>query len=520
MKEPPKILKRWFRKLLRRRLFIVFFILLQCAAILYFLFAESILSEAIRWMLNGLSLLVALRIISKRTKEAYKLTWVFIILVFPVFGGLLYLLFRHQTRSKRLLRKISAIMKKTKAAYTIAPSCYEKAIEKTPAHARQIEYLAKYSGYPIYENTVTRHFSPVESLFEAMLLDLEKAEAYIFVESFIIEHGKLWDAMYEILKKKAAEGLDVRIIYDDVGCFLRLPLNFIKKTEADGIRCAVFNRVIPDFNALQNYRDHRKIVVIDGKIAYTGGMNLADEYVNLRQPFGHWKDTGVRIEGEAAWSFSLIFLENWLIAGKDQKEACLERFYPWCKSPCPIRKTDSFVLPFADSPLDDEHVTDHVYTQMITKAKDYLYIMTPYLIVDNSMVSSLCTAAKSGVDIRIITPHKWDKRIVHFTTRSYYREFIKCGIRIYEYTPGFVHAKTFVSDDDTAVIGSANMDFRSLYLQYECGVWMYRTESVAALRDDFLKTLESCEEITAKDCRANMFTRFFQEICRLFAPLM
>jgi cardiolipin synthase len=305
-----------------------------------------------------------------------------------------------------------------------------------------------------------------------------------------------------------------------------LPLQFIKKTEADGIRCATFNRFIPVLNAIQNYRDHRKIVVIDGKTAYTGGLNLADEYINKKQPFGHWKDTAVRLEGDAAWSFTVIFLETWYMAtAKTWKpdteiRESIESFYPWKNSPCPIQKADSFVLPFADSPLDDEHVTDHVYTQMITKAQNYVYIMTPYLIVDNSMVSALCTAAKSGVDIRIITPHRWDKRIVHFTTRSYYRELIKAGVRIYEYTPGFIHSKTFVSDDDTAVIGSANMDFRSLYLQFECGVWMYKTEAVTELRDDFLKTLDVCHEITAGECHYNVFTRFLQEICRLFAPLM
>ncbi len=518
MKHKPKLLKRWFRKLLRRRLLILFMIILQVAAILWFLFDESLVSDAVRQGLNILSLVVALHIISKRTKEAYKLTWVFMILCFPVFGGLFYLLFRYQTRSKKLLRKVGAITEQNKSYYSLSPSCYEKAIQTAPEHARQIEYLEKYSHYPVFEHTLTKHLSPGEVYWEHLLPDLEKAEHYIFVESFIIEHGDFWDSIYEILKKKASVGIDVRVIYDDVGCFLRLPLNFVKKTEADGIHCALFNRFIPDFNALQNYRDHRKIFVIDGKIAYTGGMNLSDEYVNLRQPFGHWKDTGVRIEGEAAWSFTLIFLENWLLAHK--KEENTEALYPWKDTPCPIRKEDSFLIPFADSPLDNEHITDHVYTQMITKAKKYVYIMTPYLIVDNSMVSSLCTAAKSGVDIRIITPHRWDKRIIHFTTRSYYRECIRSGIRIYEYTPGFIHSKTFVSDDDTAVIGSANMDFRSLYLQYECGAWMYRTEAVAELRDDFIKTLEVCREITEKDCKCNMVTRFFQDVCRLFAPLM
>ncbi len=515
MKHNPKLLKGWFRKLLRRRLFIVLLLALQLFAILYFLHDGSIVSDSIHNALNLLSLLVALHIISKRSKEAYKLTWVFLILVFPLFGGILYLFFRVQTRSKAVLRFMQKITERIRPAYGLTPSSYEKAVTSLPEHARQIEYLENYSGYPIYENTSTRHFSPGEDFWKALLPDLESAETYIFIESFIIESGKFWDSIYEILKRKAAAGLDVRIIYDDMGCFLRLPLNFAKKLEKEGIKCTPFNRFVPVLNALQNYRDHRKIIVIDGKIAYTGGMNLADEYVNIESPFGHWKDTGVRVEGNAAWSFTLMFLESWIVAGK--KEDDFERFYP-AKSETANAK--GFVLPFADSPLDNENVTDHVYTQMITKAKRYVYIMTPYLIVDNSMVSALCTASKSGVDIRIMTPHRWDKRIVHFTTRSYYRELIKAGIHIYEYTPGFVHSKTFVSDDDTAVIGSANMDFRSLYLQYECGVWMHGTDAVTELRDDFLKTQEICHEVTPEECRSNVFTRFFQEVCRLLAPLM
>ena len=526
MKESPKLLKGWFRKLLRRRLFIVMLLALQLFTILYYLIDQSTVSAVIGNLLKIISLLVALHIISKRTKEAYKLTWVFIILIFPVFGGIFYLLFRYQTRSKKLIRAVETLSQKTKPAYALTPSVYEKATEQTPDHARQIEYLEKYSGYPIYENTKTRHLSPGEDFWEALLPDLEKAKSYIFVESFIIENGQMWDSIYTILKQKAAQGVAVRILYDDMGCFLRLPLNFVKNMRTDGIRSATFNRFVPVLNAIQNYRDHRKIIVIDGKIAYTGGLNIADEYVNIKSPFGHWKDTGVRVEGSAAWSFTLMFLETWQFvttkAWKSNVQIAddVKAFYPWRETPCPIQKHDSFVLPFADSPLDNEHVTDHVYTQMITKARKYVYIMTPYLIVDNSMVSALCTASKSGVDIRIITPRRFDKRIVHFTTRSYYRELIKAGIRVYEYTPGFIHSKTFVSDDDTAVIGSANMDFRSLYLQFECGVWMYRAEAVTELRDDFLKTLEVCHEMTAKECKCNVFTRFFQEICRLFAPLM
>ncbi len=518
MSQKPKFLMGWFRKLLRRRFFIFLLIVMQFATILYYIIDQTLASEIVRYLLQITSLLVALHIISKRTKEAYKLTWVFTILIFPVFGGLFYLLFRYQTRSRKLRRAAEDVREHLSEGKASSPT-YDCVAAQIPHHARQIEYLTKHAGYPIYENTSTAHLSPGEDFLGALLPDLEMAQRYIYIESFIIEEGEMWDAIYDILKRKAAAGLDVRVIYDDMGCFLRLPLHFTRSMEADGIHAVAFNRFVPVLNAVQNYRDHRKIIAIDGKVAYTGGLNLADEYINRRQPFGHWKDTGVRLEGDGAYGLTRIFLENWLLAtGNGKKKNTLS--IPKPAPPAHGCGEEGYVLPFADSPMDDEHVTDHVYTQMITRANRYLYIMTPYLIVDNSMISALSTAAKSGVDIRIITPHRWDKRIVHFTTRSYYRDLLKAGVRIYEYTPGFIHSKTFVSDDETAIIGTANMDFRSLYLQFECGVWMYRTKAVEELRDDFLKTLEVCQPISGKDCRSNTFTRFFQELCRLFAPLM
>ncbi|MBQ8497204.1 MAG: cardiolipin synthase [Clostridia bacterium] len=510
--------QKWFRELLRRRLFFCLLILLQILAFLYFIISRSLTSNILSRALYLTSVIVALHIISRRDKEAYKLTWVFFILIFPVFGGLMYLFFRCQTRSKRLLKTMKDAEKQAKSACVPDLSAYTKALETTGEHARQIEYLEKYAGYPIYENTLTEYLSPGEKFLEKLLTDLEKAEKYIFIESFIIQDGEMWESILEILKRKSANGVDVRIIYDDMGCFLRLPKHFVKDMEKLRIRCVTFNQFIPVFTAIQNYRDHRKIIAIDGKIAYTGGLNIADEYINKIQPFGHWKDSGLRLEGEAAWSLTLIFLEMWILSGN--KETALETYYPYHDTPCPITKKDSFVQPFADAPFDDENISEHVYMQIINKAKDYVYIMTPYLIIDNSMVSALCTAAKSGVDIRIITPFRWDKRTVHFMTRSYYRELIKAGIRIYEYNPGFIHSKTFVSDDEVATVGSANMDFRSLYLQFECGAWLYGAEAVTELRDDFLATLPLCKEIRAEDCKDNAFIRFLQDVLRLIAPLM
>lgn len=506
---------KWFRDLLRRRLFFCFLIFLQLVMLLFFILNQSRASIIISRVLQWISIAVAVHIIAGKDKEAYKLTWVFFILIFPIFGGLLYLFFFFQTRSRKYLKQKEKIRNALKTAQ-IHPSVFLKAAEQNPNYVCQMAYLEKYAGFPIYENMKAEYFSPGEKFLERLLCDLEKAERYIFIESFIIEDGEMWDSIFSILKRKAAEGVDVRILYDDMGCFLRLPRHFSKELRRYGIQCDVFNRFIPFLTAVQNYRDHRKIVAIDGSVAYTGGLNIADEYINKVHPFGHWKDAGVRIEGEGAFSFSLMFLRMWMRVG--HKENDLSVYQPNIKEL--ISETDGFIQPYASEPLDEGNVSEEIYMQIISRAKKYVYIETPYLIVDNSMIAALKIAAKSGVDIRIMTPFRWDKRFVHFMTRSYYRELIRAGVKIYEYTPGFIHSKIFVCDDEIATVGTANMDFRSLYLQFECGAFFCGSSVVADVRDDFLKTVPICKEITDDDCKSNAFVRFLQDLFRLFAPLL
>jgi cardiolipin synthase len=320
-----------------------------------------------------------------------------------------------------------------------------------------------------------------------------------------------------ILEQKARQGLDVRIMYDDLGCFLTLPSDYKQHLERKGIKCIVFNPFTPILSSLQNNRDHRKIVSIDGKVAFTGGMNLADEYINAYEKYGHLKDAAIMLEGEAAWSLTLIFLEMWNLEQKEKDD--YETFYPWKESPCPV-KTDGYVQPYADSPIDQENVGEHVYIQIINNAKRYVYFNTPYLIVDDNLLSALAMAAKSGVDIRIITPHRWDKKVVQITSRSYYRQLILAGVRVYEYSDGFNHSKTFVSDDKVATVGTTNMDFRSLYLHFECGVWVYKNQAVQRVKEDFLKTVPISHEITLDDCARTPIGGFVQDVLRLFAPLM
>lgn len=509
--------KKWLRALFRQRFIVIALLAFQVLFLLYLLQSSSAISDVIAGLFKVISVLVALYIFSRRDKSAYKLTWVFMILMFPIFGGLFYLLFNFQSTSKATERKIAKIFKKTRKFFDLPGSDFYLATKNLPSAAASLSYINNCAGFPVYSDTATRYLSPGEKMFDELLLQLEKAEKYIFLEFFIIQEGKMWDSVLKILKRKVAQGVKVRVIYDDMGCFFLLPSRYASKLKSYGIECKVFNPFRPFLSVIQNNRDHRKIAVVDGKVAFTGGINLADEYINAYEKHGHWKDSSVMVSGKAAWGLTVIFLQMWeLCSGKNEDYI---QYYPWQNTKCP-KTNNGFVIPYCDSPLDGEYVGEHVYLQIINRAKKYIYITTPYLIVDNSMISALTLAAKSGIDVRIITPHIWDKYFVHMATRSYYRELIDAGVKIYEYTDGFIHSKTFVSDDGVATVGTTNLDFRSLYLHFECGVLMYDTSSVQEVKEDFLNTLKKCTGITKEDCSCNMIKRLFQDILRLIAPLM
>ena len=509
--------QKWFRQIFRRRVLVILMLLIQICALVYFIISGSMLSQRFNRMLTLISFLVALYIISKKEKGAFKLTWVFLILIFPLFGGLMYLLFNFQTSAKRFSNRIAVIKERTRHYFFLSGDNYDIISQQLPERIPQIRYLQKFAGFPIYTNSASKYLTPGEQKFEVLKQELRKAKSYIFLEYFIIQEGIMWNEILDILADKVKEGVKVRVIYDDMGCFFVLPKDFSQKLKKHGIECAIFNPFRPLLSVKQNNRDHRKIAVIDGKIAFTGGINLADEYINAVVKFGHWKDSAIMIEGEAAWSFTVMFLQMWELCTNLQEDYAF--YYPWKEQKCPKHST-GFIQPYADSPMDSENVGEHVYLQIINTAKDYVYIYTPYLIVDDSMISALTLAAKSGVDVRIITPHKWDKWAIHMTTRSYYRDLIKAGVKIYEYTNGFLHAKAFVCDDMTATVGTTNLDFRSLYLHFECGAWLYDTSAVMELKQDFLETQKECQEIKLEDCTPNIFMRHFQDILRLFAPLM
>ena len=508
-----KLLKE-FRKMISRRMFIVLLILAQIA-MLGTLFIRSYHLLWFVRILNLISIVTALHLMTRPDKSAFKLSLVFLILLFPIFGGALYWIMHFQTAGVGFRRILREIEKRTREAITPKKDLIPVAQKELPEQIKQIRYLQSTSGFPLFDNTEATYFPHGMPMLQALKDDLQRAEHYIFLEYFIIEKGVMWDSILEILGEKAAAGVDVRVVYDDLGSFLTLPPGYAKKLAAMGIQCKVFNKFHPFLTCLQNNRDHRKIAVIDGKIAYTGGINLADEYIGEKIRFGIWKDSAVRLCGDAAWSLTVMFLQVWELLTRQKED-----FSIYQPSTEEIVSSVGWIQPYTDSPIDVENVGEMVYLQIIENTHRYLYITTPYLMVDDNLLSALKLAAKSGVDIRILTPGIPDKKTVHFTTRSYYRELVEAGVRIYEFTEGFVHSKTFVSDDAVATVGTVNLDFRSLYLHFECGVCLYRCPAVLDVKQDFLNTLSKCREITQKDCKSGPVRKFLQNIMRIFAPLM
>ncbi len=508
--------KKWLLELFNRRIFVGLLIIVQFGFLVHLILSGSRLSQYLSAFFNLLSIVVALHIISQKGRSAYKLSWLFLVLGFPLFGGILYLFFNFQASLRVFKKRSSRAEKHTENYFALPPPVLQSATHSLPQYTKQMTYLTR-AGFPVYDATQTRYLSPGEEFLPVLLQELEKAKHYIFLEFFIVQEGEMFDSILEVLKRKAKEGVKVRILYDDIGCFFLLPKDYVTTLKKFGIEAAVFNPFTPVLSASQNNRDHRKIVSIDGKVSFTGGINLADEYINAFEKHGYWKDSAIMLSGKAAWSLTLIFLQNWELAtGTDDD---IKNLCPWLLEVCD-QQNDGFVQPYADSPLDSEPVSQEVYMQMICDASRYLYIMTPYLIIDDNMISALILAAKSGVDVRIITPKVWDKKMVHMTTRSYYPELIAGGVKVYEYTPGFIHSKIMLADDEVASVGTVNLDYRSLYLHFECGAKIYSSSAVKAIKEDFLATVEVSEQIHDHKVKKGFLRKLFRDVLRLISPLM
>lgn len=511
-------MKKIFRIISNRIVLVALVLLLQ---LLWFIGIGYFLNDRSAYFNFGIRVVAigtVLWLVNQRINPAYKLIWTIVILIFPIIGIILYFIMGKSRLARRFCREYERVLRKQGEILREKSEDRKALTSSSRLASGQSVYLREYADSPVYQNTITEYFPVGEDWFAKYLEELKKAKHYIFMEYFIIADGYMWDTILEVLEKKASQGVDVRLIYDDFGCITTLPLQFYKQLQARGIKCAAFNPVRPFLNIILNNRDHRKITVIDGHTAFTGGINLADEYINQKERFGHWKDSGVYLYGEAVWNFTVMFLRMWsVITGID---CDFGKFRPY-QYHLEVFENDGFVQPYGDIPMDDETVGEHVYLNIISQAKDYLYIFTPYLIVDNETMKALCLSAKRGVDVRIVTPGIPDKKMVFLLTQSYYEELLDAGVRIYQYSPGFIHSKSFVSDDAVAVVGTINLDYRSLYLHFECGVWMYKTKSVAQVKQDFLDTLEVSREITPEFCRnRNIVVRSIQSILRLVAPLL
>ena len=517
-KKRETITKKLFQLLFHRVVLVGLAILAQLAILLVMLLRFQEYFVYFYAISITVSVAAVLYIINNRSNPAYKIAWIIPILLVPVFGGIFYLMLGGNQVSRKEQRRLMEMGKNFEGIHQISLS-RDVDLKKESADAyNQSEYIRRITGAPPYQNTSVEYLPLGAIKFARMLEELEKAEHYIFLEYFIIQEGRMWDPILEVLERKAKAGLDVRVMYDDLGCMMTLPPHYKRVLEEKGIRCCVFNPFVPVLSSRLNNRDHRKICVIDGYIGFTGGINLADEYINAYPKHGHWKDTAVLLRGDAVWSLTLMFLSLWDYVRGTRDDYAL--YHPRRYQREPVA-SDGVVQPYTDSPLDDEAVGETVYLNLINKADRYVYITTPYLIISSEMITALSTAAKSGLDVRIITPHVADKWYVHAVTRAYYEVLIEAGVRIYEYTPGFIHAKTFTVDDEYGVVGTINLDFRSLYLHFECAAWLYRCSCIPKMREDFMQTLAVSQEVTLEECRGvGLVTRVVRSVLRVFAPLM
>ena len=434
-------------------------------------------------------------------------------MLFPIVGALLYIVIGGNLHKSIVLKAIKQSEEKGNK-YFIQDEKIKKEIESQ--NIGKINYLMNYLNFPVTKNNNINYYKLGEIAYPEMLKELKNAKKFIFLEYFIIKNGTMWSEILKILEEKAKEGLDVRLIYDDMGCIALLPTSYPKQMEEKGIKCIAFNKLNPFLGVIMNNRDHRKMMIIDGKTVFSGGMNLADEYINLEHPYGKWKDNGIKITGEAVWNFTIMFLNMWNSYRKDDEDYKKYK-YDFSKENL---EQNGYTIPYGETPLDNEIVGENVYLNIINQAQKYVYIMTPYLIIDTDMINSLILAAKRGVDVRIVVPGIPDKKIVYSLTTSYFETLIKNGVKIYKYTPGFVHSKVFVSDDNIATVGTINLDYRSLYLHFECGVFMQDVEEIKDVKKDLVDTIEESHFVSKKEAMPKLLKSVWQAVLRLFAPLM
>ena len=506
-----KILKYLFNRLT----LMIVIVAVELFAVIQFTYWFGTVAGWLEGFFRLLGVVIVLLIIKNSRHLSSDMMWIVLIMVAPLLGAVLYLFLAGNMISSKTFRALVRSTNENAKYYHQDPEILKTMEETYPENRGQFRYIANSAGFPFYENTGFDYYKLGDIGHPVMLEEMRKAEKFIFLEYFIIEEGQMWNQMLEILEEKAKQGVDVRVMYDDLGSFMTLSLSYAQKLEEKGVKCIPFNRINPLLGIIMNHRDHRKIMVIDGKVAFSGGVNLADEYINVKVIHGHWKDNIIRITGEAVWSYTVMFLTHWNALRPEDEN--FEVFK--CENPIPGEK-DGYIAPYGETPLDFEITAQNIYMGILNQAEDYVYIMTPYLIIDTELINALILAAKHGVDVRLITPGVPDKKIVWDITRSYYHQLIRGGVKVYEYTPGFVHAKVFVSDDYTATVGTVNLDYRSLYLHFENGTYLYGSKKILEIKQDFLETQEKCHEMTLEETRNGPFKELVLAVLRLFAPQM
>ena len=507
---------RKFRLLMSKYGFSIAIILIELFVIFGIILYMSQIAPLVWVILVFLiSIATVIAIVNRSMSPESKVTWLIVTFV-PVFGPLLYIMFGERRLSKKELKQLRELRSIT--LQEKHEDSLHQNLQETDKSAYGIinALLHMDSNAEVYDQTDSQFFASGEEMWQQMLEDLKRAEKFIFLEYYIVDEGLMWDSILEVLEEKAAQGVEVKMLYDDIGCMVTLPGDYTVHLRSKGIDAHKFNKVIPRMTVAYNNRDHRKILVIDGQISYTGGINLADEYINRIERFGHWKDSGIRIDGPATQAFTRLFLMNWYINRgeiSDFDQYHLEnqtRFgsglcIPYGSGPKPIYKTK---------------VGKIVYQNLINQAEDFVYITTPYLIIDYDLTEDIKNAAMRGVDVRIVTPHIPDKKLIQLVTRGAYPDLLSAGVRIFEYTPGFIHSKQMIVDDRFAAVGTINLDYRSLVHHYENAVLLYETPSIAAIRKDFEEIFEVSQEIFSDTINPTWYQMMIKEITQLFAPML
>lgn len=514
------LLKSWQKGIIHAvfsRFGLILLLLLVQVLILFSIFQWF--EEFLPHIMGGTALFTFVMVIcllNSKMNPTAKITWLIVIMLLPVFGVLLFLYTQSDIGHGALKIRINEIITNTKESIPQSEDTLERFTRENGGAAALAHYMHRSGTHPVFDKTEVTYFPLGEDKFEEMLRQLEAAEHFIFMEYFIVDEGLMWGRILEILAKKAARGVDVRVMYDGTCEFALLPRNYPKRLKAMGIKCKVFSPVMPFVSTHYNYRDHRKILVIDGHTAFNGGVNLADEYINQRKKFGHWKDTAVMLKGEAVKSFTLMFLQMW---GIDEKESEYEKFLSF--PVFPREQAKGFVIPYGDQPLDNDKLGERVYMDILNRSLEYVHIMSPYLILDGEMETALKFAAERGVEVVLLLPGIPDKAVPYALAKTHYASLLESGVKIYEYTPGFVHAKVFVCDSREAVVGTINLDYRSLYHHFECATYMYGTDCIREIEEDFQKCIAKSRQVTRETVRhEKLRVKLTGRLMKAIAPLM